>query len=67
MAKAYICDRCRDSHEGSAEARVFLGSYVLKAKGRGSAVLAQHNDLCSQCTDEILKCIERRLARVAAQ
>ncbi len=63
MAKAYICDRCGDSHHGTSEARVFLESHVLKATGRGSAVLAQHGDLCSLCTTEIKKCIEQRPAR----
>lgn len=67
MAKAYICDRCKDSHEGGPEARVFLESYVLMANGRGSAILAAHSDLCSACTSEIKRVIEQRPPRVAAE
>lgn len=66
MAKAYICDRCGDSHHGSSEARVFLESHIIKQTGRGSAVLAAHADLCSACTTEIKKCVERRPQRGVA-
>jgi hypothetical protein len=69
MAKAYICDRCKDSHEGGAEARVFLESHVLKRQqcARGSAVLVAFEDLCGQCTTEVMRCIKQRPPRTVGE
>lgn len=63
MAKAYICDRCGAASTGGPEGRVFLESHTLKAAGRGSGVLAQHADLCSLCTTDILQCCMAKPAR----
>ncbi len=64
MAKAYICDRCGDSHTGESGARVFLSEHRIDtSRGRSSPALAQHQDLCQSCTSELEDEIKRRAQR----
>jgi hypothetical protein len=51
---AYICDRCGEHKPGKAEARVFVQSLIVNGQGGKEKALATLEDLCSQCTTELL-------------